>query len=89
MISIDIIKFLQKNYTNQYIASSMDISELDIDEILQGKKTLLSNHLINFEKNANYPLYPLLIEAIPEEHLPDNMKKKIKAYKILKNFVKK
>ena len=83
------MKFLQKDYTNQDIASSMNISESDIDEILQGKKTLLPNHLIDFEKNANYPLYSLLIEAVPEEHLPENMKAKIKIYKILKNFVKK
>lgn len=90
-ISIDIIKFLQgeKVHTNEYIASNMGISVSYINEILKNNKSLQSEHLINLKKNTPYSPSVLLIEAIPGEHLPKNIRKNIRMLKMMRNYKKK
>ena len=78
MVSIDIINFLkQKGYSDNEIAQMIGTSTSFINDIFEKKSTLSEEHLIAIKNKTNTSLTQLIIEAVPEKHLPNNFKKRL------------
>ena len=90
-ISVDIIKYLQekKGHSVNDIAIAMSTSPEFIQFVIEEKLPLTSDHINNYTKNKHIRFWELAIEAIPEDHLPPKVAKKIQICKELSDHIKK
>lgn len=90
-ISTDIMKYLQgkKGMSIDDIAKAMSTSITHIQEVINKKDTLKSEDINVYLKNQKIRFWEFVKEAIPDDHLPPSLKKKLKICKELSDHLKK
>jgi len=91
VISLDIIQYLkgQKGMSISEIAEAMSTTPTHIQEIINKKTKFTSEDLNEYLKNKNIKFWEFALEAIPQNHLSPQAKKKIQICKELNNRLKK
>jgi len=64
----------------------MGASEGFINDVMRGKKSLTTNHLMSFEKISKTSIMTILPKAVPEEHLPEKLKNIATMRKMCRDF---
>ena len=91
IISLDIIQYLkgQKGMSVKEIAEAMSTTPNHIQEIINKKTKLTLENLNKYLKNKDIKLWELALEAVPQNHLSPQTRKKIQICKELNDRVKK
>lgn len=90
-ISVDIVKYLQekKGQSIKDISKKMLTTPEHIQEIINKKSTLKSEHIHNLLQNSNLRFWQFVSEAILMEHLTQKTREKIQICKKLTDRLKK
>lgn len=90
-ISADIVKYLQekKGQSVDDIATNMSTSPEFIQFVIEEKLKLTPKHINAYLKNQKIAFWKFTIEAIPENHLPKSIVKKIQLCKQISEHLKK
>lgn len=90
-ISVDIMKYLQnkKGLSIADIAKAMSTSPEFIQFVIEGKLPLTSDHVNNLTHNMNIRFWQLADDAIPDNHLPPKVLKKVKICKEISEHIEK
>ena len=82
-MSMDIVNYLLKEgYTVNRIAEMINVPVDFIKEILKEEKNLNNQQLLLLNEKTHIPLTKILVEAIPEDHIPDNWKEKFEKMRV-------
>jgi len=91
IISQDIVKYFHevKGFSLEEIANIISASKKDVESILKGLSTFTAKNIKSLIKKQDNSIIKLLVDACPENHLPEKLKKNVALYKHIQKVKRK